>query len=249
MAKGQISLSNILSFMHGNPVDLYGDANAAKQVMPTLKSCMAEAVKQTHIEVASREPHASDDKGYKQLGIYLHESYRAFLSQVLVKLPSISSSFRDDWTTHYAAWLCEFATPLLTNPNHLGPTDDIKLPSSLYEDAAEAELDELSRTLFKWYVTSLDESAPVPSMVGSFEKVSTRPAFSTIPQGEWRNAWTSEFRGHVLESLELKLDLNVQAVWNDGDREIMSRIIPVVQASGTGKSRLAEEYTLCLYVF
>ena len=63
---------------------------------------------------------------------------------------------------------------------------------------------------------------------------------------EWQNAWNQPFRGRALHVLETKLQLNAHAIRNDDKKEQMSRIIPVVQASGTGKSRLSKEYGLFL---
>src|SRR5439155_803620 len=64
---------------------------------------------------------------------------------------------------------------------------------------------------------------------------------------EWQNAWNHPFRGRALHALETKLQLNAHAIRNDDKKAQMSRIIPVVQASGTGKSRLSEEYDLFPY--
>ena len=64
----------------------------------------------------------------------------------------------------------------------------------------------------------------------------------------WLSAWKVPYHGPALRYLETKLQLNVRAVRGIGMREsesdkkrFMSRIIPLVQSSGTGKSRLAEE--------
>jgi hypothetical protein len=66
-----------------------------------------------------------------------------------------------------------------------------------------------------------------------------------IEYWEWFLAWEDEFRGSALENLEVKLSLNVQALRAVcQDKLDMSRIIPIVQSSGTGKSRLAEQYTI-----
>ena len=59
---------------------------------------------------------------------------------------------------------------------------------------------------------------------------------------QWQSAWDQPFCGRALVALETKLQLNAHAIKNDPRKEQMSRIIPVVQASGTGKSRLSEEY-------
>ena len=64
----------------------------------------------------------------------------------------------------------------------------------------------------------------------------------------WLSAWKVPYHGSALRNLETKLQLNVRAVRGIGVRALerenkrsMSRIIPLVQSSGTGKSRLAEE--------
>jgi len=73
---------------------------------------------------------------------------------------------------------------------------------------------------------------------------------------EWQNAWRQPFRGSSLMFLKQKLALNVDALQrapppsaNTDSKLEMSRLIPIVQSSGSGKSRLAEEYglsdTLC----
>ena len=69
-----------------------------------------------------------------------------------------------------------------------------------------------------------------------------------IEHSEWFLAWEDEFRGSALENLEVKLSLNVQALRTASKDKIgMSRIIPIVQSSGTGKSRLAEQYATNRY--
>ena len=58
---------------------------------------------------------------------------------------------------------------------------------------------------------------------------------------DWQRAWNQPFRGRALDALETKLQLNADAIRTDDKKAEMSRIIPVVQSSGTGKSRLSEE--------
>jgi hypothetical protein len=62
-----------------------------------------------------------------------------------------------------------------------------------------------------------------------------------IDYNDWLQAWNQPFRGQVLDALETKLQLNADAIRMDDKKTMMSRIISVVQASGTGKSRLSEE--------
>src|SRR5208282_3134354 len=66
---------------------------------------------------------------------------------------------------------------------------------------------------------------------------------------DWEYAWKQPFRGKSLMLLKQKLALNVDALQQAETPTLkriskleMSRIIPIIQSSGTGKSRLAEEY-------
>ena len=54
----------------------------------------------------------------------------------------------------------------------------------------------------------------------------------------WQYAWATDYRGNALHHLESKLTQLSLDVRNQS----VSRLIPVVQASGAGKSRLAEMY-------
>lgn len=61
----------------------------------------------------------------------------------------------------------------------------------------------------------------------------------------WEDAWGSQYRGDALKNLENKLlSLSMTAPRNDSSRGFrsMSRLIPIVQGSGAGKSRLADMY-------
>ena len=66
---------------------------------------------------------------------------------------------------------------------------------------------------------------------------------------DWQHAWRQPFRGKSLMFLKQKLALNVNALQRGRKPSSgkitkleMSRLIPIVQSSGTGKSRLAQEY-------
>jgi hypothetical protein len=90
----------------------------------------------------------------------------------------------------------------------------------------------------------------------SFEQSST-PITEISPKGDnaqegrsllytsndWAAAWKHPYKGNALSHLELKLRLNIESMRGGvGKRSQMSRIIPIVQSSGAGKSRLAEEF-------
>ena len=79
---------------------------------------------------------------------------------------------------------------------------------------------------------------------------------SDLQVADWQDAWNQPFRGDSLNLLKRKLALNVNALQRAPkplpemgviSKLDMSRIIPIVQSSGTGKSRLAEEYSFLVY--
>lgn len=225
--------SDISSFIHGNAVEFYGNAATAKRVMPALVSCMNEAVQTANKRLL----------GGEGFGSFLISAYRYFIPNADIELYHISTTFQTVWVSHFETWFQEYVKQLKTNPDGLGSTANLKLPGPKdAEDVVRATLDKISSTLLEWYLTSLDALASKEKdMQGGFCETPTREPVSTIPQTEWDEAWRAEFCGNVLDRLELKLHLNVSAVANDENKMFMSRIIPVVQASGTGKSRLAEE--------
>jgi len=58
----------------------------------------------------------------------------------------------------------------------------------------------------------------------------------------WEDAWTTEYRGDALVHLEDKLKQLSLDVQNCSKDQSVSCLIPVIQASGAGKNRLAEMY-------
>ena len=89
-------------------------------------------------------------------------------------------------------------------------------------------------------------SAGISGLVG----MNTQEGWITkLSPEDWQYAWKQPFRGKSLIFLKQKLALNVDALQRAERPSIkriskleMSRIIPIIQSSGTGKSRLAEEY-------
>ena len=241
------SPSNLLTFINGHAIACYGDADAAKKVKPSLLLSMKVAVQRMNNSRRNRDPpfdHTTDDDEVQIFIIGVFYSFSAYFS-----LSRISATFASAWIRHYYTLLQDHFIPLEENLSEFDLSLNIKLPSlEETDEVAQAALDKISDTLFDWYLDSL-------RLLASKEQVARRPVFppslqgrlqpqenmSTIPVEEWDAAWNTEFRGHVLKRLELKLHLNVQAITNDQNKHQMSRIIPVVQASGTGKSRLAEE--------
>jgi hypothetical protein len=233
----QVSTSKILSFIEGQDVDLYGNVDAAKEVMPNLEVFMRDGV-----DAANKSRTHSRNK---KLGDFLVSAYR-LLANVKPVLEEISATFGTAWESHYDHWFQKCATPLATNPDGLGSTANIKFPCPEdAQDVANTALDEISHTLLKLYLTSLKDLAAKETNNASSEPSGLpqreHQNLCIIDDIEWDKAWVTEFRGDVLKRLEYKLHLNSRAVVTISDKLRMSRIIPLVQASGTGKSRLAEE--------
>ena len=88
--------------------------------------------------------------------------------------------------------------------------------------------------------------AGISGLVG----MNTQEGWATkLSHEDWQHAWNQPFRGKSLTLLKQKLALNVNALQRAKrptrtriSKLEMSRIIPIIQSSGTGKSRLAEEY-------
>ena len=228
------TITSILSFLEGNAVEPYGNADTARRVLPILESCMKQAV--------------HEERDASELGDFLSRVYWSFLFLGDRGLRDISLTFKAAWRSHYFYWVESNTDQLKTNPNRLGSTTNIKLPSpNDTGEIARAALDEIGSTLLQRYIISLRalasaEKDAAVSKFASFDQGRQQEDISTIHGSEWYSAWTTEFHGDVLKRLELKLHLNCEAVTSDNGKMSMSRIIPVVQASGTGKSRLAEEY-------
>ena len=110
----------ILSFIEGNEVDIYGDVDAAKEVMPTLEVSMRDAVDGACKKRTRRR--------YKKLGDFLVSAYRRFADMDL-ELGEISMTFGTAWQSHYNDWFQKYATPLATNPEGLGSTANLNFPT------------------------------------------------------------------------------------------------------------------------
>jgi hypothetical protein len=209
----QISTSNLLSFIHGNAVEPYGDADAAKAVRLVLESSMKYAVENAN--------QWRDGTGDEEIGGFLITAYAAF-SIANVRLRMVSTTFQMSWQSHYNKWLETYAKLLETNPDTLGSTTNMKLPGlGDTKDVASAVLNEISATLFRWYLSSLEKLVAIEN--------------ESVQEDD---AWTTEFRDNILKRFENKLHLEADAVINDLDT---SRLISVEHASQTAKSRLAEE--------
>jgi hypothetical protein len=161
--------SDIWSFIHGNAVEFYGDAATAKRVMPTLVSCMNNAVQLANKLLL----------GGEGFGSFLINAYRFFISYADIELYHISATFQTIWVLHFETWFQEYVKKLKTNPDGLGSTADLKLPGSKdAEDVVRATLDKISSTLLEWYLTSLGALASKEKDTqGGFCETPIRPNF------------------------------------------------------------------------
>ena len=140
---------------------------------------------------------------------------------------------------------------------------------TLHEEEGNRILEELGAIWSDHLLEHLDDihATQSPRMTPNYGGLiaglqnSTDRLKSQFDENLWENAWAGHYRGDALFHLETKLQLNVNAIIDprtknrtksrttdrrtDRTRDrTMSRIIPIVQSSGTGKSRLAEEYLL-----
>jgi hypothetical protein len=220
MTHPESTTSALCSFVGGSAVERYGSEDTAKLVNPVLKSVMTRAV-----QASIARPNFVSPSSYHRFGLLASEEL----------LQKFGDPFANEW---YADWLQREQQLIITAKTELE-----LLRSS---ESTPLSVDEISDILLRQYLRSLEEDASgdnseFPPHISLPATTRIMDNVSDIGREEWDRAWTGEFRGNVLKKLEAKLRLNVHAVTKDVGKETMSRIIPVVQSSGTGKSRLAEE--------
>ena len=145
---------------------------------------------------------------------------------------------------HISSSLSETSTPspisrclLLSSQFELEKHLDILLASE--GDALIHALPDFSERLYDVMIRWLETLSGIPV------KNLNQPEEPTLLTKEqtfagWQDAWATDYRGNALRYLESKLtqlSLDTRSQYQS-----VSRLIPVVQASGAGKSRLAEMY-------
>ena len=174
------------------------------------------------------------------------------------------------WTACYD-WVVSFSTthlvlPSENTPNLVSESKSLTLIKELFEacDKGEApiqindsRIDKISHQLLwcmRRHLADLEDDERLARKAADslkFTSIGGMDMQEALDAGlfhteDWQNAWNQPYRGRPLHALENKLQLNAHAIRNDVKKAQMSRIIPVVQASGTGKSRLSEEYSALL---
>jgi len=220
MTHPESTTSALCSFVGGSAVERYGSEDTAKLVNPVLKSVMTLAVQTS---IARRDFVVA--MSYGKFGFLAYDDL----------LQKVGNPFSRDW---YTDWM--------QREQQLIITAKTEFESFPFDESTPLPVDEISDILLGMYLRSLEEDASgdnsaFPPQISLPATARIMDNVSDIGREEWDRAWTCEFHGNVLKKLEAKLRLNVHAVTKDGRKETMSRIIPVVQSSGTGKSRLAEE--------
>src|SRR5436190_24375735 len=97
----QTSTSDLLSFINGNMVEIYGDVEVASRIMPTLASCMKKAVQEANNLLQNREPPFGDTTSDNTFGMFLFTCYEEFLLPANRGLRNISPTFQTAWRAHY----------------------------------------------------------------------------------------------------------------------------------------------------
>jgi hypothetical protein len=251
-------------FLDGESVAPYGDMGT------TVIDILQRTVRLAIYQALSRTPSIRTDefeflrcRVFPMLALLLSSEMTSVLPPINVNVALVVRLACYEWASSFAAHLprsSDEKSSVLSNSqvlssvkNLLQDCDEGKAPTQI----EEFRLIEISQELLLCMRRHLTDLKDVEETARRFTelRVSVRGMNSQegldgdlLPWKEWQDAWNQPFRGQALAALETKLQLNAQAIRTDIKKEQMSRIIPVVQASGTGKSRLSEEYGLFLAV-
>ena len=256
------TVGEFCDFLDGKSVAPYGDMG------PTVTDILQRTVRLAiYQELSTRTPGDGTDEFE-----FLHSTVFSMLHPLLLRaeiasvLAPIAGNVALVVRRACAAWIHSFAAHLpqssdeksnvLSNPQVLSLIKNLLQDCDNGETPAQTEefrLIEISRELVLCMRRHLTDLKDVEEAARGFTELRISVRGMNLQEGldgdllswgGWQDAWKQPFRGQALAALETKLQLNAHAIRTDFNKEQMSRIIPVVQASGTGKSRLAEEYGL-----
>ena len=265
------TIAEFIRFLEGDSVEPYGDKGTA--VIDALRSVVQVAIYEG-LENARRHGTRIDQFQFLRQTVF-NILVRRLPSALDSHLSSVDANVLDVIMYGCITWVSNFVKVYLTSPSEGNPSlisksQVLSLVNNLFQDCekggapAQANDDrvvKISEELLlcmRQYLADLKDDEELAQQAQSLTLKSC--AFSRgsnmqeaidgdlLDLQEWQNAWNQPFRGRSLHALETKLQLNAHAIRNNDKKEQMSRIIPVVQASGTGKSRLSEEYGLFLTI-
>jgi hypothetical protein len=229
------TVESFINYLNGNNIDEYGDDGIA--VIDQLVNIIIEQVKleltqnmscfhwQSTVPINARRLRGF----FMNIWLLFDET----LPEMNVR-PSIIDAF--------AAWNAKFEEDYFTKvfvdfePELQNIVKSIESLKSLYRD---------SQGDYSQYQSSFDKviNSVREYFYKHLESMNEQEKQQLDSRAHWLAAWKQPFRGTALSSLETKLALNVKALTKREARNAkMSRIISIVQSSGSGKSRLGEEY-------
>jgi hypothetical protein len=239
-------------FLNGEPEETYGDKSSI--VLDVVKRTIQQKIRDSLLDV-----HGNDDSVDEYE--FLDSVFRVLSTGISAEL---APEFGPLENARYKAickacrtWTNDFASIHLQHWNrtvNLVKTSQVpNLVQALFQDVENgdfAALENDDRILRISEELLLCMRQHLDNVLRSTEPVLTDPMRGMqegldgdlLDDDIWQKAWNQPFRGGALHALETKLQLNADAIRSVPNKKGMSRIIPVVQASGTGKSRLSEEY-------
>ena len=230
-------------FLNGEPEETYGDKSSI--VLAVVKRTI-QLLLDVHVHEDSVDDYQLLDSVFRDLSgrIYTEVAHelRPLDNACYKAICKACRTWANDFANHLQYW------------NGLGQTSEVpNLVQALLQDVRKGDFSALEiedRILRISEELLLCMRQHLDNVPRSTEPVLTDPMRDTqegldgglVAYEIWQKAWDQPFRGRALHALETKLQLNADAIRKEPTKKGMSRIIPVVQASGTGKSRLSEEY-------
>ena len=250
------TVEQFLHFLDGNPVENYGDKGNI--VHNTLEHAIQVAIRE-----ALRRKGTIDVFQFLRVKVFLIKLPALLEAELASALDPIDDTIFNVIYSACSDWAQSFAnthlrgvdTPIMVPTSQipslveglLQAIDETK--SSIPEN--EGRVIEISQELLSCMRQHLVDLKNEEALVDKFASLVTSVGRNNLQEGldagildshRWQKAWNYPFHGRALDALEQKLQLNARAIKMDPAKRHMSRIIPIVQASGTGKSRLSEEY-------
>jgi len=235
-------------FLNGEPEETYGDKSSI--VLAVVKRTI-QLLLEVHVHEDSVDDYQLLDSVFRDLSARIYTEVAHELRPLdNARYKAICKACRT-WTNDFAIHLQYWNGPV-----SLGQTSQVpNLVQALLQDVKKGdfstlEIDDrilrISEELLLCMRQHLDNvlRSTEPVLTDSMRGMQEGLDGDLVNYDIWQKAWNQPFRGGALHALETKLQLNAEAIREspDCDKRDMSRIIPVVQASGTGKSRLSEEY-------
>ena len=254
-----------VQFLNGKPDETYGDKGS--MVLDVLKHSIQLAIHDAIQSEHSVAEHSIDVYSFLQV-VYAVSNYHV-RTELAPKFGPLDGARSQAISLAWSRWMTKLSGDLQQNKGTVSlfqTSQTLNLVQTLLEDIEKRDIPasenddrilRISEKLLLCMRQYVDEGArsTEPFLTVAVRGMNMQEALGgdLLDSEDWQQAWNQPFRGGALNALETKLQLNANAIRTDRKKADMSRIIPVVQASGTGKSRLSEEFgsflTLLTYRF